>query len=240
MSTRRKNPPKRRRIAPSYSSSYNISMPRALKEVKCLDCWDWANTTPTAFSNIALVNAGAFYLINGIAVGSAFYQRIGAKIQMKSLQYHFYFSQSGNNAQPYTPQQCRLMIIYDKQPNGNLPTLANLLTDYSAAGAVVANPFGMINLPYRDRFEVIHDRYFSLQTANTTTGTVGTEGDNTTWNGISGYVKLRRRVTCYQTTSYQIGDISTGSLFMFTASNIASGSEPWAMYGITRLRYYDT
>lgn len=180
--------------------------------------------------------------LNLVTAGSSMWNRIGRKLSMKSVHVRFALTPTGNNA-ANTGLYSRVIVIYDKQPNGALPNASDVLQDQTngATDQHVTLVTSGINLNNRDRFEVLVDdcRYLpggntSTDAANVVTATV----DQCHWDIFR---KLKGRETHFKADSAPavIGDLSTGSLILLTMGSIASGAEPYGLYGSVRLRYTD-
>ena len=83
-------------------------------ESKVVDTNIATNPTTTAFIQI----------VNGIAAGTAFNERIGRKIRIKSIALRF--AGQINQTTP-TPFVMRLMLVMDKQANGSTPLYSDFI-----------------------------------------------------------------------------------------------------------------
>lgn len=101
-------------------------------------------------NNVAVTTTWQGVLINGIAQGADFNQRIGRKSQMKSILFNGNFFPTASTANAYQGIYMRTVIVYDTQPNsGTFPTG----TDIFASN----DPNSPLNLNNRDRFQVLID-----------------------------------------------------------------------------------
>lgn len=189
------------------------------------------NTTPTIVA------------LNLITPGSSAWNRIGRKCSMKSI--HFQGWLQDTASQYAQPSFGRIMIVYDKQPNGSLPTIQDILLSQanSAADSNVSSLYSGLNLNNKERFEVIMDRRMALPAYNTNTAAITGISPSCTvdYQHINVFHRLGNRETHYKADSSPgvIGDIATGSLFLVSFGNVPSGSEPYALSGTFRLRYTD-
>jgi len=177
--------------------------------------------TPTA--QYAVDTTGSVTLLNGIATGTDFTNRIGRKVCWRS------FLISGK-IQPQDggtdPNMYRIMLVYDSQPNGGLAGVTDVLT--------TANADSPLNLNNRDRFRVLMDKrggigFFS----NTATQAVA----DRTISIIHKYKKINME-TIFDGTTAAIGDIQSGSIFLLTVGSNAAGLGSNAFLHI-RLRFTD-
>ena len=223
-------------ISGNASGLYNIST--GTKEYKFVD----VNLgTTTAATTLGAASGSSFVLLNGLQLGTSAYQRIGNKIAMKSLYWSVAFGLYSNDTDPAVDTgnnnvPVRFMIIYDKQTNGVLPTISDLLSGFSGIGNATARAIDVNspnNLNNRDRFIVLADKRFVLQS-----------------NGASSrLVKKYKRLNT--SVSYKSGatvddvsDITSGGLYYiaYRDGDLASVSDPAAvvtMTGDIRLRYQD-
>lgn len=93
--------------------------------------------------------------ISGVTQGSAVTQRNGNYITLKSIALRGLCS-LGSGA---VTDQCRVILFYDKFNTGFLPTVSNVISSGGASTAV-----SLMNMNYSDRFVVLRDWYFELNT----------------------------------------------------------------------------
>lgn len=128
-----------------------------LGELKCVD-------SPVVSQ--LLTNAGFVINANLVATGDQFYNRIGRKIYMKSLELRWSFV-FNNVATPTTSTpvvHTRMLVIYDKAPlaSGAEPAMADILQDVEQNGAGYSVSASAKNLLNASRFKVIRDKDFIL------------------------------------------------------------------------------
>jgi len=145
--------------------------------------------------NSTLFTAGR--LLNGCVQGTEATNRIGRKIVMSSLYLKGTFNLGTTSTGGGT---ARIIVVYDKQANGTAPAITDVLLSDD-----VLSPN---NLSNRDRFTKICD--FETETISV--------------NGINSVsVETYRRLnleTMYNTgNAGTIGDITSGSLYMFVAQS---------------------
>lgn len=186
----------------------------------------------------------AILLLNGVQNGSSFYNRIGNKIEMKSLEFRSQIAVN-SNAMVGSHEYLRFAIIYDAQPNGANPTWADIFTSYQENGTTTSTNWSFLNINNRERFKVFADWTFSAPWAS---DSPPSSQDNTAANNCQEavnfhrFIKLKRLVTNYKGSSNPatIGDIATGSLLFVALGNRASGAANYNVNVSARLRYYDT
>lgn len=174
-------------------------------------------------------DAPARTLLNGMDQGSTALTRIGNKINMDSIQVKGLIMPGQDTVTD--PTHVRIMIVYDKQPNGAVWGVTDLLTSSSS------NSFR--NMAYQSRFKVIYDKTFAM--GGFIQDVVNHAYDsNSCVRSINIYKKLPAdaRNSQYTGAGAGIATINTGSLYMLTISNVNDGTT-YVFNAICRLRYYD-
>lgn len=180
-------------------------------ELKFLDVSN--NTGPT----VDVATFGAGVLLNGCANGSDASSRIGRKIVLKSVlvRYQFAMAPTSTFSSPF-----RIMVVYDKQANAAAPAITDiLLTDHFSS---------QNNLSNRDRFVTIFDHV--------------TQGcGNQSEFSISGvlYKKLNLETMFNGGSAGTVGDITSGSLYMFVAQTGRIGTASPTQATRIRVRFDD-
>lgn len=200
-------------------------------EVKSLDL-----TVSTTIDTTGSVQA-----LNLIRSGASFFNRIGRRIEMKSLMVKLQISPLRTMG---TNDYVRIVVVYDRQTNGAAPAVADIIQDTDQAGANSTNIFTDINLNNRDRFLIFMDKRISLPSLTLTAGVITNPGliDPVSPTFIfTKYIKIKGEVAQYKADSAPavVADISTGGLFMLVLGNQASGNEGYSLLGKTRLRFND-
>lgn len=218
------------------SGLYNLST--SSKEYKFVDV---SFGTTNAASPVLSAAASTFYLLNGLQLGTSAYQRIGNKIAMKSCYWSLTFGINALNtiatSTSGTPQvPVRMMIVYDKQTNGALPVVSDLLSGYSGIANSTARAIDVNspnNLNNKDRFIVLCDKRFVLSAQGT--------GSRI----LKKYKKLSTSVS-YKSgaTVGNVTDITSGGLYFiaYRDDDLGNNTNPDTsvrMTGDIRLRYQD-
>jgi len=183
----------------------------------------------------AVENTGTqLLLLNGCIAGSQNYNRIGRKINLKSLQIHGDFI---NHDTTTIAVKARMLIVFDKQSNGAAPGFADIITSQDITGATSSTVNDMVNLNNRDRFEIIRDTFVTLGPIDTTA--TQSYASAPLIQSVDTYIKLGNRETVYNAgTAGTVGDIQSGALYVFWISNTtnATGCD---FVGSFRLRFTD-
>lgn len=214
----------------AYLARTNMSMK---PEVKTLDF-------PKVTQEFSL--AANFSTLNLVQVGTSFYQRIGRKISMKSLNFSGYIVATRTiNAQDLG----RVILLYDRQCNGALPLLADVLQNVDQTGAATTTSNSSINMNNRDRFLILRDMRIYLPSAQNAAGVVtnaSPEDPIHDFGTIKFHVKLNGLLGQFKADSNPavIGDIATGSLLLLVMGSQTAGNPGWSLVYETRLRYWDS
>jgi len=151
-------------------------------------------------------------LLNGIANGNSASSRIGRKIQLKSLLFRWIQSSSAGN------QPIRIVIVYDKQADGVLPGIEEILQ-----GGPTPTFNSPMNLANADRFVILADE---MSTA-------------TAQNGIRAD-KIYRKINLPQTfnaSTAGIIDVTSGAIYVLSC--VGNGVAGAGVGYYSRIRYTD-
>lgn len=184
-------------------------------ELKFIDTL-YSPDLPLFMAGVSTFNA-APSLLNGLVPGSAANQRIGRKVVMKSILLRWSFqlgvtSVSGGCG--------RILVVYDKQANAAAPTAGDvlLLDDFRSPN----------NLSNRDRFVTLFDQIV---------GPISVQGDFETAGTL--YKRINLETMFNAGTAGTIGDITSGSVYLFAAQSGGVTTEQPKMRIRARIRYED-
>lgn len=220
-------------------------------EVKALDFPEGAASVGTFVYN--LTNANPIWL-NPVAVGSSFFNRVGRKIEMKSLHIHGKIlartGAAGNlNANASNTQEyVRFVVFYDRQTNGALPALTDVFQNTDNQGNNYNTVYSDINLNNRERFLILMDERRAMPAVSPAGVITPTTDSNQCKEGlwqINRFIKLKGLLTHFKADSASpvIGDVSTGGLFYAVIGESTPGApdvSQYVTYISARLRYDDT
>lgn len=194
----------KRRPSQKKSSSGLVRQARAVGAIA------GSNNTPELKNvdagNTLTINSGLStwstpQLLNGISQGAGSDERIGRKITLKSLLFRWVFSVTGTpTAGTHTVAPYRIVIFYDKAPNGVAPSMTELFT--------ASNINAIVNLGYKDRFVILRDFYPQRDQQATP------NWDNGFWSlAGSEFVKLPNLDQQFIATGNTISSIGTGAIY---------------------------
>jgi len=205
------------RRGPFRTGGFYGSSVRSPAEKKVID---------TAQANYTLDTTADIVLINGVATGTDFTQRIGRKINCCSVQLRGAIHVTNDGAQSnLDSMMCRIMIVEDSQSNGSAPAITDILT-------ATGDPTAFNNLNNRERFKVHYDKMFTIPPYNTNIATQNTNALPT----INMYKKIWIPVI-FEGTAASIGSIASGSLWLVTLSD--NSGDQWRLSASVRVRFYD-
>lgn len=203
-------------------------------ETKCVDLMDNYAVYFNSGANVA-----GFQCLNLALMGAGFWNRIGSRIRMKSIEVTIFpYMVAGVN--PGLVGIYRIMLIYDSQPNGAVPGTGDLLQSTSIAGAFSTAATSPLNMTNKDRFLVLRDYAWTNQPA----GPVGSavNGQLTVARKprrIHWYIKLRGMEAVYKANGGNMGDITTGAIHLVTICSDAGADANWSLVVSSRLRFMD-
>lgn len=175
---------------------------------------------------------GSVTLLCCPSLGSDMNNRIGRKIMLKSCYIRGRVYLESITAAQNNPQQARMMIVYDQQPNGVAPAITDLLVE--------SLPTSQLNLNNRDRFKILCDKEYVFDWSiysNTATQAVATAGRCI--HLVKKYKKLNLETIFNAVNGGSIADIASGALFMVWIGSVVTGSTDCNAYVSTRVRYSD-
>lgn len=173
-------------------------------------------------------------LLNGCQVGTQNYNRIGRKIRMRSIAIRGQIQPTDTTI---AATMCRMIIVYDRQTNGAAPTYANIMQSQDITGTTASTAFSMVNLDNRDRFVIVRDKFYGFGAIDST-ATQALSSASPGIYPINEYVKCKFETIFNTGSAGTVGDISSGSLYLFWVASNASAAGVQATVS-TRLRFDD-
>lgn len=184
-----------------------------------------ANFVDVALGTYQCNTTGSIAHINIVPRGASQSERVGKKIQMKSLQTRGIVGSDTGTA----ISQAAYMIVYDRRPGGVLPAITDILNTIS--------PNSFLNDAASARFKILY------RWSNVNVGNSGTPNTDKTAFNIDSYMKFKgksRFVSYANLGTGAIGDVDEGALYLVTVGgNVLGLTDSTAQLGF-RLRYYDT
>jgi len=189
-----------------------------------------ANVTGT--NPLLTANAtGGMTVLNAIPQGTQIDQRVGNKIQISSIRIKASIIIAGTGQ---TFDGIRIMVVYDRNPNGAYPTISSILSDSGivegAMSTANTNFASSQNIAYKDRFLILRDQLLTI------------DPDSSNVIRYDTFIK-RKLETNFKSSSNPgvIGDISTGALYLIAFNEYTSSSVSYTtlQHVSCRIRYND-
>lgn len=185
-----------------------------------------------------------FDIQNGLIPGVGVNNRVGRKIKMKSLTIYGDIVRRLTNAASNN-DHLRLMLIYDRQPNGAVPGLSDVLQSTDVSGTTQTNAQAMLNLTNGERFKVLRDWHWKLDQTAISAPLPNIEDAQVTSGHVSPcqfkvYIPLKGLPVSYNAgVAGTQADIATGALYLMSLGLNAAGTATHSLIYTSRLRFYD-
>lgn len=197
-----------RGLVPSYSG-FN---PRSFTQGE----WKYLDTA----LNGTVDTTGGILLCNGLVPGSGASQRIGMKVEIKSIEVRGYM---GGTPGTGVDQVLRWQLFLDRQTNGVAPAIGQQL--------LANNVYAPRSLIARKRFKILMDKTYNINAV----------GESGSFRTFKAYMKFRRPIVMEFNagTAGTVADIVSNSLFFYVVGSVAAGATAGLTYGYVRIRYTD-
>lgn len=175
-----------------------------------------------AVANYAFDLTGSVTLLATVAQGASVNQRVGKKLQWKSLQCRGLVS---NNATA-TVNDCTLLVVYDKRPTGALPAVTDIL--------VSAASYAMNNDANSGRFQILKRQDWIMVGPSTAPSLDGFA------KSADFFLDLKMKVGVMKAAGTgAITDIEEGALYLVTVGSQAAGTAAATSTIAFRTRFVD-
>lgn len=183
----------KRNVAKTVFKKKPVRTNRLIQPMKALEQKNF--DTPVGPSALVASGFMAGQPLNLVVTGDSAGDRTGRKIMMKSFYQRYTFSSLAATR----GQQIRILVVYDKQPNGALAAITDVLT---------VNDFNALNnLNNSERFVTVCD-YVSPPVSGSTNLILSDK-----------IFKKLNLETVYGTTAGTIADVNTGALIAYIGFN---------------------
>lgn len=195
---------------------------------------------------IATTNTnGSMFVVNTVRPGNGSYNRVGRRIFNKSLRIKIRGNMnivSQTTTYDIEGNSLRMVVVWDTQPSGVLPTFDTIFGSTTQAGTEATSIVDPIKYDNLQRFKILKDCWLPLNIEAISSGAANADNDYAFF--IDEYINLKNRVTTFSGDSSPstIADISTGGLYIvFRAAVNSAGVNTVAITAdsIARLRYSD-
>lgn len=189
----------------------------------------------TGFRTIA--TPPPLFLLNGVQTGAGFFNRVGSRIELINIHVRGIIDIQATTITQY----CRMLVVYDRQPNGVAPLVGDILQARDQAGAVTGNAFVEINLDQRQRYLILRDKEYYIPAVTNTAGVL-TNGPNFPSEGpelcVNEFIKMKGLLTQFKSSSNPttVTDINSGAVYMFFLAAVDNTAR---FQGGVRVRFAD-
>jgi len=205
-------------------------------EIKTVD-------VPVTTTNIN--TTGFVGILNAIQQGAGSWQRVGNRVELKSLRFRAVYDTPLGKTGDGTNEVWRIIVAYDRQPTGIALNQADLLRSITEDGTTVTDVWSDLNMNNSERFKILVDIM----------GTTPDDSDQPVENAPAGvkacklenpidrYIKLKGLYTKFNGTAnpMTIANFATGAIYVYiVGSNNAGANAAYDLQYSARLRYYDS
>lgn len=169
---------------------------------------------------------------NSIIQGTKIMNRIGNKIQMKStsVKMHLFTTSAKLSAAGIESVSIRMMIIYDKHPDGAYPGLEDLFGYYNGTSQQGLINFN-VSTTCTTNYKILRDKRYELNAGNLLC------------TDINEYIDFKRNplLTNYDTSTGLVDDIIDGALYLVMFTSLLGSNLVAAAFDnlAIRTRYWD-
>jgi len=190
-------------VAPPPGVFYGAQYHKAAREYYGAKARGYVDLAKATYN---LNTTGSIGLIATVAQGAATTQRIGKRIQLKSVQVRgmCYVDTTA------VINHWAVMVVYDNKPTGTLPAITDILDS--------ASSYSFTKNDNQGRFSILMRRQGVLIGNGSTPVTGGEAVD------LNEFVKVNRPSVFKSAGTGAIGDIEEGALYYITVGNAASGT----------------
>lgn len=198
-----------------------------------------------AGSVLATTNTnGASFVLNLIQPGNGSWNRVGNKVQHKSVRIRARVDQLYTDATTtgnIVANTLRMVVVWDQQPSsGSIPTFDTIFGKTVQDGTESTEFYDSLRYDNTGRFKVLSDSFVDSNPALFNGAAGSTDQVNNTYY-CDKMVNLSGLTSVYsgQSAPQTIADISTGAIYIFFRAAANDTANRWQVDGVARLRYYD-
>lgn len=224
--------------------NYTQQVPYGVRNIKKgVDSHFASGAASPNFNTNAIVsdmsNNAFVFPVNLIQSGTGSWQRVGRLITMKSIRFKGRAEIVWPTASGIVGRKLRMLIVYDKQPNGTLPIKSDIIQYKNQAGTETGFTESLLSYDNMERFTIIRDESIDFNPGYDQTAA----GSVKMVCSFDEYAKIGL-ATNYKAESSPavIGDISTGALYIVLITDIIAAAATdgnLSVWATSRLRYTD-
>lgn len=208
---------------------------RVAKEIKGVDT-DISVATMELYST---TTSAGVVPVNLVGSGSSSFQRVGRKVYNLTVRINGVLKcQIENNAGSITSLAVRGMLVWDKQPNGSLPALSDIIGHTEPDGTEGYFWLDPLRFDNTGRFRILLDEKFCIN-GGSTPAAAGQQSVSIMYEKFLN-LKKKNLESLYkaENSTPGIGDVSSGGLFWVWRAD-DNGATKGAFEGFIRFRYTD-
>lgn len=179
--------------------------------------------------------------LNVLNTGVLWYEREGRLTHNKALDLKLDIYVTGANVAAHGESTLRVMIVWDKLPQGSLPAITDILLDTGLTGTTQTNILSNVNMNKRDRYEIISQEFIGLPAIGVA-GVISNLQQTNLYTGrnVHRYLKINRDTAFNVGTAGTIADINFGALYLIVWSDSGAFATPaYSVEHTARLSYYE-
>jgi len=171
--------------------------------------------------------------LNAMASGTGYQQRIGSKIQLKTLRLTLALAPKPDTSTGGQPTKLHFAVIWDRQPpnSATMPLWDSIFKDTAGGSSVWTHP----NLEQRERFRVLWEERVLMPEFDVS-GSINSSVYPQTDFVYDKFLNLSGLDTMFKATTGELASISTGALYLYVGAS--TGAVTNYTYH-SRLRYED-
>lgn len=206
---------KRKAVSKRYKASSSSSSSSSSRILSSNTTWPEVKAVDITL-NKTFAAAGQLQLLNGCFRGTDVTEHVGRRVCIKGIGVRGYISVPAG-APTVGGEMLRALIVYDRQPNGAAPAVADIL---QSAGSGVTTNCAYSNINNTKRFVVLAKKtwYLSQSMFGAAAGTISiVDTMDKTWDCWVSKKKVKNLVCEFNAGSTGgVSDISTGSILLLT------------------------
>jgi len=179
--------------------------------------------------------------LNVLNTGTLWYEREGRLTHNKNLDLKLDIYVSGSNIAAHGESTLRVMVVWDKMPQGSLPAITDILLDTSITGTTQTNILSNVNMNKRDRYEIISQEFIGLPAIGIA-GVISNLQQTNLYSGrtVTKYLAINRDTAFNIGTAGTIADINFGGLYLIIWSDSGVFATPaYSVEHTSRLSFYE-
>lgn len=202
-------------------ASFRPRLPARAGEMKQVDI-------PTTTIGLAS-GTSSFTFLNGVAPGTAKYQRIGNKITPQYIDFQARLTNLNTSTNEHF--QLKVSLIWDRQPTGILPIYSDIYQDVTALGATSSDYESGRNMDTTDRFLTLATKDVLLTSQGSASGGKHTE--------LVKFIRpLRGLAQQFKGSDSLLASVATGALY-FVVTGASAGALNCSITIDSRYKYRD-